>query len=75
MLHGDENKLWKLSKQERENVDVLAGFKIKSLPPYGWLDTCYFCSAVTSKVKILTYKNVKYYVFRCKDCINCILTL
>ena len=63
----DENKLWNDLSTNKE-VDVLVGFDNKKLPYFGWIHTCYFCSRPTSRVKMMLYKNEKYYVFQCKEC-------
>lgn len=73
MSSNDANKLWNLTNEEITNILILAGQKNKTIPKNGWLDTCYFCSTVTSKIKILWYKNKQHYVFRCKECINKVL--
>jgi hypothetical protein len=67
---GDENKMWVEKKNNILSYDVLSGTKHKSLPINGWIQTCYFCSTPTSKIKILSYDNKFYYVFRCKECTN-----
>lgn len=69
----DENKLWLEVEKNKPLYKILIGGKKKSLPKYGWIHTCYFCSTPTSRVKILNYKEKFYYVFQCEYCKNCIL--
>ena len=65
----DENRLWsEVTRGDSSSYKVFFGNN-GNLPAFGWIQSCYFCSSPTSRVKLFIYKKTKkLYFFQCSDC-------